>query len=308
VCGSSACSEAVAVWAIGGGDYYLPPDVGMKFGTGGYLKLLFQYHYNIKITTNSYQDHSGMRFHYNTTAPLDEAAILQVGDPLVQEQRDIPALTAVSHYEYTCPSECSSFWSGNINIISVKNHMHGFGRQMWTSVYRNAAKIYEIGRADYYHSEFQVDVMVGPFQVNKGDRINVHCVYNTLSSETPVDWGIATTDEMCIAFLTYYPKVTIQGTGTLNYCGLPSGGNTNNTFCNGITLNNVPQPIVAEPTNNFRKDFGYCGMDAMVNGLPPSNEVIIEPTAPGTTKNTSSASNLLIGALAVLLALITLAF
>lgn len=40
-----------------------------------------------------------------------------------------------------------------------------------------------------------------------GDYIGVKCVYNSNGRDSTTNWGEGTMDEMCYAFLTYYPQM-----------------------------------------------------------------------------------------------------
>jgi len=46
-----------------------------------------------------------------------------------------------------------------------------------------------------------------PVPLTPGDEIRVNCVYDSRSRKTTTSYGEATTDEMCIGFLTIYPAV-----------------------------------------------------------------------------------------------------
>lgn len=41
-----------------------------------------------------------------------------------------------------------------------------------------------------------------------GDSINTHCVYDTSLLNRTVNFGPASSDEMCIEFVAYYPRLT----------------------------------------------------------------------------------------------------
>lgn len=53
-----------------------------------------------------------------------------------------------------------------------------------------------------------------PFELKQGDEVRVTCVYRSTHRNSTTYFGEATFDEMCVAFLTYYPPD--KG---LNFCG-----------------------------------------------------------------------------------------
>ena len=55
------------------------------------------------------------------------------------------------------------------------------------------------------------------FVADPGDRINVHCVYDTTKRNTTTKFGFDSQLEMCVAFLFYYPYDDVVG--SINMCG-----------------------------------------------------------------------------------------
>ena len=53
-------------------------------------------------------------------------------------------------------------------------------------------------------------------ELKPGDQITVECVFNSINRTTTTNYGAATTDEMCMGFLIYYPSPTV---GKFRSCG-----------------------------------------------------------------------------------------
>ena len=56
-----------------------------------------------------------------------------------------------------------------------------------------------------------------PVEVHPGDELRVSCVYNSMSRDTITEFGIDTDQEMCYAFLKYYPKQNIPAPICMSY-------------------------------------------------------------------------------------------
>jgi hypothetical protein len=46
--------------------------------------------------------------------------------------------------------------------------------------------------------------------IHPGDTLRVDCVYNTLNRTAPTPMGYTTQQEMCVAFVAYWPKMTLD--------------------------------------------------------------------------------------------------
>ena len=81
-------------------------------------------------------DSSGVRFHYTNTPRLHDAAILQLGDPMLglygEDIND-----GLTMHEFSCLGECSSlFLDEPVTVISEILHMHKTGVRMVNEVIR----------------------------------------------------------------------------------------------------------------------------------------------------------------------------
>ncbi|CDQ88917.1 unnamed protein product [Oncorhynchus mykiss] len=46
--------------------------------------------------------------------------------------------------------------------------------------------------------------------IKPGDEIVVECTYNTATRKGITQLGLATTEEMCLAFIIYYPAISVN--------------------------------------------------------------------------------------------------
>eukprot|EP00475_Leptophrys_vorax_P013505 TRINITY_DN19879_c0_g1_i5.p1 TRINITY_DN19879_c0_g1~~TRINITY_DN19879_c0_g1_i5.p1 ORF type:complete len:640 (+),score=127.00 TRINITY_DN19879_c0_g1_i5:256-1920(+) len=320
VCGSPVgkvgayCDEIVYGWAPGGGDFSLPDDVAFPMGIQGVQFLLIEMHYNNPYAASGEFDSSGVNVFYTTTPSTHSAAVLTASDPFTQSA-DIPAGVAQTHYEYTCPYGCTSQFAFPMYVFADLLHMHSYGSEMWSIVTRaSTGEQKQIHRIEYYDFGFQP-----LYQLNEtiypGDQINTHCVYDTSSSSTAVEFGVASTQEMCIQFIWYYPKQD-----NISYCGyLPFSyyGLNNDTVC-GMNYTQDVGVVNPASTNNpslIERTVGSapqtCPAGTLSTTASPTISPSSSPTAAAVTSSptmrASHSTKLGVGT-AVGIAVIVLAF
>ena len=78
---------------------------------------------------------------------------------------------------------------------------------------------------EFWSFGFQTAVAT-EFIISPSDQLNLHCTYDTTKSIDDVIFGEKSINEMCMAFLFYYPFVEYLKSNENNACGLASVGNT----------------------------------------------------------------------------------
>jgi hypothetical protein len=106
----------------------------------------------------------------------------------------------------TCPSECTQHFDHDIKVFGDYFHMHEIGRSGWSWIHREGQEPIPLSRVEYYAFANQHGTPVD-VTLKRGDRINTHCVWDSSRRSEPTRISIASTDEMCIEFLTYYPAL-----------------------------------------------------------------------------------------------------
>eukprot|EP01090_Pellita_catalonica_P018511 TRINITY_DN6011_c0_g1_i1.p1 TRINITY_DN6011_c0_g1~~TRINITY_DN6011_c0_g1_i1.p1 ORF type:complete len:580 (-),score=77.66 TRINITY_DN6011_c0_g1_i1:95-1807(-) len=249
---SMGCLDYLYVWAVGMGPLYIPKEAGYRMGPTAARYVVIQFHYTNPELKTGIKDSSGFRIHYTPDLRDEDVGLLVVGDPAIMFP-NIPPGVADAHYEATCPEECTSTWANDIHVFADFLHMHFIGDSIWSTVYRDNEFVEEINGAQFYSYDFQqatnVDVVI-----KKGDRIHTHCVFDSTLRQNPTKFDLASTDEMCMDFLFYYPKLD-----DMAGCGYAS---PEHTLC-GSQLINVANPVVEEPTRDRpRTHFGdECSSD-----------------------------------------------
>lgn len=97
-----------------------------------------------------------------------------------------------------------------INIVSVSIHTHTNGRNVKLSQIRNGREINRIVEDNYYNYNYQeVRQLANETKVLPGDFMILDCTYNTAALNKPTLGGYTLHEEICLSFITYYPKIEL---------------------------------------------------------------------------------------------------
>jgi len=271
----SGCTQLLFAWAVGGGSLYVPEEAGFLMGTKdphAATHVIVEVHYDNRKLTPNMIDNSGVKIHYTPEKRKYDAAMITLGD-FAASLPSIPPKQQYIEYELDCPSECTKNWPHDIHVFADGLHMHEVGSQMWSTHHRGDEYLGIFNRADFYEFDWQqlatLDKIIKP-----GDRINTHCAYNTMSRSTPTKFGIDSTDEMCMEFISYYPAMKNDKTEPIVWCGyLKTGASSNGTICG--TINDViadHNPTKKDVPGTGYYDFGEPCITTKTVTLPPSSE------------------------------------
>eukprot|EP00475_Leptophrys_vorax_P039811 TRINITY_DN7261_c0_g1_i1.p1 TRINITY_DN7261_c0_g1~~TRINITY_DN7261_c0_g1_i1.p1 ORF type:complete len:356 (+),score=52.29 TRINITY_DN7261_c0_g1_i1:677-1744(+) len=250
---SQSCDDVLYAWAPGQDVFQLPDGVSFQMGVSGAAYVYIQVHYTNPSIVSGELDSSGIRVFYDTVPTANIAGVMQTGDATFHAPT-LPANTDQIHYEFSCPTVCTSNYPSNLTFFGSMLHMHGLGTMIYSTLTSGSTGMTTtLNRVEYFDYGFQQITPIN-MSFSPGDRINTHCIYSTLGISSPVKFGIATTNEMCLQFLFYYPKMDITA---CTYFSLGSYGNT--TFCgNGISLSGVSDPYTLDNTSFLIKQFGLA--------------------------------------------------
>ncbi|XP_075940786.1 DBH-like monooxygenase protein 2 homolog [Anarhichas minor] len=210
-----ACFEAVAAWAVGGGVFELPENVGIPVG-GADSDTLYrlEIHYNNPNNEAGRRDSSGLRLHYTVQRRKYDGGILTTGvNPYTFLSYNIPPKATQFHTYGVCNTSLFSPLMNpvpDLHVFAGMLHTHLAGRKVRVGHYRNGTQIDFLLVNENYNFGLQQSVSLGKIKTIKlGDEIAVECTYNTTDRTNVTRMGLATTDEMCLAFLLYYPAIKI---------------------------------------------------------------------------------------------------
>lgn len=232
------CRKVVLAWAMGAQPLVYPEQVGQSIGGQGYSPyVVLEVHYNNVNSVGGLVDNSGLRFHYtNKLRPFD-AGILEVGLEYTDKNSIPPRMvTPLASY---CSGECTrvamamekgkreggdgsrklaSNYSSNIDVqregiyvFAAQLHTHLTGVASWTEQIREGKLVRELQRDDHYSPHFQeIRLLPEPINIQPGDSLVHYCLYDTTSRVNITLGGYSTSDEMCVTYLHYYPRIELE--------------------------------------------------------------------------------------------------
>eukprot|EP01118_Nematostelium_gracile_P008904 TRINITY_DN2977_c0_g1_i3.p1 TRINITY_DN2977_c0_g1~~TRINITY_DN2977_c0_g1_i3.p1 ORF type:complete len:415 (-),score=79.95 TRINITY_DN2977_c0_g1_i3:3-1202(-) len=154
---------------------------------------------------------------------------------------------------YTIPSQVTTY---ERIVFSNILHMHSMGRQIWGVQWRNGTMVRETNRVDFWDFAYQ-QTTPKDHTIEPGDRISTHCVYAQGASVVP--FSLSSSDEMCLQYIFYYPKV-------------------NKTYCSFYNPKNASSSM----------NMTLCGKDPLPMSNPTQKDPIGGRTIVFGTQNPSS--------------------
>lgn len=212
------------------------PQCGFPAGNGKLNSIKLQFHYDNPTKAVGQKDTTTkIRVYYKTTPGNVDCGMLVVGDltlsmdnhnefpgPFPYEIGPIPENTAFTHRQSTCPKECTQKLPNNINVFGGMLHMHYYGEKIHLDLYdSNDTLDSTVGRSDFWDNGHQYFDPNFAFTLSPGMSMQLHCSFNTRVHGKAVNFDTATSEEMCQAFMYYYPAENVEvGKGPLNVCGM----------------------------------------------------------------------------------------
>jgi len=204
---SNECQKILFEWAPGSGIYSLPKDVGLLWGVAENRIIIVQIHYNNseRKITNAL-DSSYINVYFTSKLRTYDAGSSINGVP--HQLINIPAKTAGYQISDQCGNSCLSKIKDSIYIFSVFLHGHMSLKKIRTDIiYANGTIDNTTFREDNFIFNNQKSIYLNnPIKISSGDSLKTYCEYDTINSDKPVKGGEASTDEMCFAFLNFYPR------------------------------------------------------------------------------------------------------
>eukprot|EP00188_Purpureofilum_apyrenoidigerum_P005959 Plantae.Rhodophyta-Purpureofilum_apyrenoidigerum.ctg8425.p1 GENE.Plantae.Rhodophyta-Purpureofilum_apyrenoidigerum.ctg8425~~Plantae.Rhodophyta-Purpureofilum_apyrenoidigerum.ctg8425.p1 ORF type:complete len:770 (+),score=115.96 Plantae.Rhodophyta-Purpureofilum_apyrenoidigerum.ctg8425:74-2383(+) len=297
VCGTNgafedtvACASVIYGWAKGAEPYATPLEAGFRLD-GSNNKFILQVHYDNSDLDKDIIDASGVRFYTTSKLRTHDAGVLNVGDVLVLEKNPIED---GRRYQFSCPSQCTEKIDHEITIFRSGLHMHNLGKTCWTNHYDKDQKLKStLAKRNFWDGGFQASSVVDNVIFEPGDSLQVSCIYD-LSKVESANFGLATTDEMCMDFLSYYPLAKLPDGTIFSHCGLYRTDQIRTSVC-GLGPEFVDNPTFADdniPPNNFGNGT-VCPTGANDDPQPSNNAGTPTPAeeSPSATETDSAQSS-----------------
>lgn len=209
----SRCRTPLIVWAVGSDGEMFPDHVGFPIGSkhGGSTYFLMEIHYDNPNMRQDVVDGSGVRIFYTEKLRQHEAANMAIGSDVSGNMIIPPGQDwlAVGH----CVSECTmeTLPSDGINVFHGLLHAHVLGKSLKLRQIRNGLELPTVFQDRSYDFNYQqARVLKEEMKILPGDSFIVECGYDSTRTTKPTFGGLATNEEMCEAFLSYYPRVNLS--------------------------------------------------------------------------------------------------
>jgi Copper type II ascorbate-dependent monooxygenase, N-terminal domain/Copper type II ascorbate-dependent monooxygenase, C-terminal domain/DOMON domain len=275
--------ENAYTWAPGDFPLALPSNVGGPLGSAGFQSFTLEIHYNnADLDVNVTDSSSGVRVYYTSEKREYDLGIFQMGDPYVGLGGSlVNPLGGLAQHSFTCGEQCSGqYLNETVTVLREHLHMHMTGVSMVNYHIRNE-QVIRMGKVEFWDFDQQGDfaVVQAPFQMNPGDSFRTVCKYD---STNDVSWGIASEQEMCIAFLYYYPRKLISDEIPI-ICGLGVGD-----FLPGceVTYSNSTQDFMMY--DQLERSFGTAPSSCPNIMSAPISSPAQSPVQPDSTSSSYS--------------------
>ncbi|XP_012220915.1 MOXD1 homolog 1 [Linepithema humile] len=201
------CTRPVLTWIRGSKGEWLPEHIGISIGEHKNKSFyMLEVHYN-NPGLRKVIDQSGVRLYLSPRLRSNEAGIFFTGMAVTPLHLVPPQQKEYATAGY-CASHCTnaSLPEKGINVVSVVLHSHLAGRRLNLKHIRQGKELPRIVQDNHFDFNYQLShVLQKEVNVLPGDELVTECVYGTLNRTKPTLGGWAASEEMCLAFVMYYP-------------------------------------------------------------------------------------------------------
>ncbi|XP_078507306.1 putative DBH-like monooxygenase protein 2 [Lissotriton helveticus] len=206
-----ACSEVIVGWAVGGKAFTFPSNAGIPLGKGvapTYVRL--EIHYNNIMLQSGRTDSSGIRLYYTPILREHDVGVLSTGI-IARTFSFIPPGAESFNLYSLCKTDLFNQVTDQVipdmQVFASLLHTHLAGTAVQVVQYRNGTQTGILSQdLSYDFSLQETRYLPSIMPIKMGDELQTVCTYNTLGRPNVTFGGLSTTDEMCLAFLLYYPR------------------------------------------------------------------------------------------------------
>ncbi|KAG0721914.1 MOXD1 1 [Chionoecetes opilio] len=207
------CKSMVIGWAIGGKGEMFPLNAGFPVGEehGGATYFMMETHYDNPNMRRGVVDSSGLRIFYTEKLREHDAGLLMVGHGVVP-QHIVPPKQQRFISAGFCDSSCTkqSLPVGGVSVFQGVLHSHLLGASLVLRHIRNGQELPVILQDMKYDFNYQsTRVLKEEIRLLPGDTLLTECYYDSSNRTMPTFGGFGTKEEMCLAFIGYYPRVNL---------------------------------------------------------------------------------------------------
>lgn len=211
--GLETCSKVLAAWAMGANAIFYPVEAGLPIGGSNFSPyVMLEIHYNNPHQVSNAIDSSGIRLFISPNLRPFDVGIMELGLEYIDKNSIPPKQPNFSLTGY-CVSECTRIGlpKNGIKVIASQLHTHLTGKRVVTRHIRNGIELPQLNRDDHYSQEFQeIRLLHNPVTVLPGDSLITTCTYDTTERTNMTLGGFAISEEMCVNYIHYYPKINLE--------------------------------------------------------------------------------------------------
>ncbi|XP_066468734.1 putative DBH-like monooxygenase protein 2 [Tiliqua scincoides] len=211
----SLCSQIVVGWAVGGGSYMFPDETGISIGTpldAQWIRL--EIHYSNFDLISGLVDNSGIRLYFTPELRPYDMGVLQTGFFTFPIHFLPPGADSFSSFGLCNTSqfdELNGTPVPDLHVFGFLLHTHLCGTGVRGVQYRNGKQLRVLCEDLKYDFNLQETRALPEVIIFKpGDEFLVECRYQTRDRTGITFGGPSTLNEMCLAFLFYYPRNNIS--------------------------------------------------------------------------------------------------
>ncbi|XP_052093581.1 DBH-like monooxygenase protein 1 homolog [Mytilus californianus] len=209
------CSDVVIAWAVGGVAFDFPSNAGYSFMTPGDPQyLIMETHFNNPTLKSGIIDSSGIRITATHTIRQHDAGVLQAG-AIVNKLQFVPPHEKDFLSRHSCSQQCLQkalvTQQNSMKAFATILHSHLLGSSIVAHHIRGDVELEPLAQDLSYDFNYQ-DTRVFPKEreIKYGDSLTIDCHYDSTGRTKPTLGGLSTAEEMCLAFIYYYPKTEIS--------------------------------------------------------------------------------------------------
>lgn len=274
---ANPCNGFVTEWAPGMSGRTFEEGYGKPFGSELYEYAMFETHYNNPEGIEGETDAASYTFTYTDEQVDTEIGTLTLGDLQVEGWFLEPGKELVAH-STTCTPECTERWPAEgITAVSVFHHMHFRGRNARVQIIRDGVEIDPLSVLHDFEYGYQFSKALDQIKLLPGDRLITTCEFNTMNDTEPAPGGQGSQDEMCFAWVDYYPANDVLACTQINMGNLPE--NPINGTVAMCLLSDEEEPDI----------YPSAFLTATFQNFTTSGDTCPSSTSPGTNGSSQAA-------------------
>lgn len=205
------CTELNHAWGIGGLAHFHPPHVGFPFESEEYYML--QVHLDNPSLLSNARVNFSVDFFYREDVRQNQGGLLSIRHeiPGLSPSFLIPPYSIDHQIHGICGSDCTRDMipPKGIYIYGVFLHTHDTGRRIRVRHFRGYQELPFIAADGNFFPTYQpVLNLPQERKILPGDQVIVECVFDSTLANGTVVGGFATSQEMCVAGLLHYERIS----------------------------------------------------------------------------------------------------